>query len=69
MYLVIELQTNGDTMANLAWAYSSKEQAEQKYHTVLAAAAVSTVETHTALIMNAEGTVIKRETYKHMSEG
>ena len=46
-YLVIEIQTNTDgTVGNLISAYTERNLAEQKYYTVLAAAAVSTLPTH-----------------------
>lgn len=65
MYIVIELQTNGTTTATLTNAYTDKNTAYQKYHTILAAASVSPVETHTALIMNEFGIVEARETFTH----
>lgn len=68
MFIVIELQTNGTTTATLTNAYTDKNTAYQKYHTILAAAAVSKVETHTALIMNEYGIVEARETFTHETE-
>lgn len=65
MYIVIELQTNGTTTASLTNAYTDKNVAYQKYHTILASASVSPVEIHTALIMNEYGIVEARETFTH----
>lgn len=68
MYIVIELQTNGTTTATLTYAYTDKHLAYQQYHTILAAAAVSSVEVHTALIMNEYGIVEARETFEHKDD-
>lgn len=65
MYIVTELQTNGETTAVLNYTYTDKNVAYQKYHTILAAAAVSSVKIHTALIMNEFGLVEARETFEH----
>lgn len=65
MYIVIELQTSGTTTASLTNAYTDKNVAYQKYHTILASASVSPVEIHTALIMNEYGVVEARETFTH----
>ena len=64
MYIVIELQTN-ETTANIVTAYESLAQAEQHYHSVLAAAAVSEVRKHSAVMIDEEGKFIKSECYMH----
>ena len=68
MYIVIEMQTNGETTATLANAYTDKNTAYQKYHTILAAAAVSAVEVHTAVILNEFGYIEARESFEHTVE-
>lgn len=68
MYIVTELQTNGETTAVLNYSYTDKNIALQKYYTILAAAAVSTVEVHTALIMNKYGLVEACESFEHTVE-
>jgi hypothetical protein len=40
-YVIVELQDMESQVANLVTAYESVNQAEQKYHQVLSAAAVS----------------------------
>ena len=67
-YVVIELQENGEQVANLVNAYESVNQAEQKYHQILSAAAVSQVPCHSAVMLNSEGMYIKSESYKHEVE-
>lgn len=63
MYIVTELQTNGETTAVLNYTYTDKNVALQKYYTILAAAAVSQVEVHTAMIINEIGLVEYRESF------
>jgi hypothetical protein len=69
MYMVIELQTgsNGATTA-ITEDYAERAEAESKFHQILTFAATSTVPVHSALVMNPEGTVLKKETYKHTAE-
>ena len=55
MYIVTEMQTNGETTAVLNDVYTDRSLALQKYYTILAAAAVSQVEVHTATVTNELG--------------
>lgn len=68
MYIVIELQTNGNTTTNLVNAYDTRAEAEQKYHLILSAAAVSNVEIHAAVMLTAEGMVINSQAYHHEAQ-
>lgn len=64
MYIVIELQKVNDTqVANLVNVYTDKNVAEQKYHNVLAAAAVSSLPCHSAIILDETGRVVKGPEY------
>ena len=66
MYIVIELQTNADgTLGNFVWSFSSIEEAESKYHSVLAAAAVSVVPVHSAVILRNDGMQMAAQSYSH----
>ena len=65
MYIVIELQTSNGTTAHIVTHHATREEAESKYHTVLAAAAVSNVEIHAATILTAEGFQLMYQCYKH----
>lgn len=68
-YLVIEMQKQANgSLAHLVNSYTDRQIAEQKYHTILSYAAVSTLPIHTAVILSDEGTVIKKEFYKHSTE-
>lgn len=65
-YLVVELQTNADgTYASLKDQYDDLSIAEQKYHMVLAAAAVSSCKIHAAVLLDFSGRLLKREQYTH----
>lgn len=61
MFIVLEIQ-NTATLVN---AYDTRNEAENKYHTILAYAAVSTIETHSAIMFTNEGEFIKSECFKH----
>ena len=64
-YIVLEAQTTGGTTATLVSSYSDRNQAESKYHTVLAAAAISQIEKHTAVLMDETGLCIRSQCYEH----
>ena len=64
-YIVIEIQTNGGTTSHIVTAHSTRESAESKFHQVLAAAAVSSVEDHAAVLIAQNGTVVRTEHYTH----
>lgn len=66
-YVVIEMQTSEST-AVLATSYTDINVAMQKFYTVLAAAAVSKVPIHTALLVTNKGLVLKAEHFKHETE-
>lgn len=65
-YTVIEFQ-NGIVGSNV-WTFDTINAAENKYHTVLAGAAVSEVEIHSAALLNDSGLCIKHESYTHPVE-
>lgn len=68
-YIVIEMQTNGNTTAIVPPAsYNDRQQAESAFHTVLASAAVSPVEKHAAIMVAEDGTLVRRECYYHTAE-
>lgn len=63
MYLVVEIQTAGGKVSTLTYQYEQIELAEQKYYTILAAAAVSSLDVHAAMILDCCGNVLKNEFY------
>ena len=64
-YIVIEMQTTNGVTAAIINTFDNYPQAEQKYHTVLAAAAVSAVPTHAAAMLTERGNLVKYECYEH----
>ena len=66
MYLVIEIQTmaNGQ-VATITTQHATQNEAESKYHTVLAAAAISEIPAHAAVLMYHLGNVIAAQHYTH----
>ena len=55
-YLVVEIQTDSEgEVANIVTAYEKRNEAESKYYTVLAAAAVSDLTIHGCMLMTNEG--------------
>ena len=65
-FIVIELQKNANgTVGNLVWAYDNQNEAEHKFYTVLAAAAISNIPKHSVTLLHEDGFVIRNETYTH----
>lgn len=68
-YLVIEIQTNSDgSVGNLVYAYDDRNQAESKYHTVLASAAISALPAHAAVLLTSDGRQLEYKCYHHITE-
>ena len=65
MFIVLELQATLTNVAHIFTIYADQAQAESSYHLVLSAAAVSTVPMHSALLMTADGQILRSETYRH----
>lgn len=64
-YIVIELQTSGDSVADIVTAFDSQDAAESQYHSVLAAAAISQLDCHAAALMTSEGYCMEYRCYHH----
>ena len=66
MFIVVEMQTSGSSTAIVTPVeYTDRNEAEAKYHTVLAAAAVSDVEKHACIVFTEEGFPIMHDCYRH----
>lgn len=64
MYLVVELQTNDQGVtAFLTDVKATRQAANQKYHTILAAASVSGLPIHSACILDPTGRCLISECY------
>ena len=66
IYTVIEMQ-NGSVGGNV-WSYTDRNEAESKFHSVLASAAVSSVETHAAVLLSEDGKSLANWCYRHAVE-
>lgn len=65
LYIVIELQRNGDQMSNIVTAHTTLQDAQHKFHTVAASAAISNVQKHTVTLLNDDGYPVDRVTFEH----
>ena len=66
MYVIIETQeTNGVMAATEPVVKETKELADQEYHMKLSYAAVSNVDYHSVVMLNAQGQRVKGECMKH----
>ena len=69
MYIILEIQTNkGVTSVLPAITKTNRNEADQAYYQILAAAAVSSVEIHSAVILTEAGAAIASKSYDHTSE-
>ena len=68
MFVILELQTNDGQTANIVQSKETKAEAMSTYHSILAAAAISAIHCHTAMVIDHEGKVYAREFYTHMPE-
>lgn len=68
MYFVLEIQKSlegaGTIVAPIP-TFNNLAEAESRWHTALAAAAISTVPIHTVILADEDCNVIRRETYIH----
>ena len=65
MFAVIEIQKNGENASPITTLYTDKEAAYNKYHTILAAAAISEVQEHSAILVSEEGSYVLHEKFTH----
>lgn len=67
MYIVIELQKNAEgVVSNIVTDHATQAEAESKYYSILASAAVSNVPIHSAIVVSEEGFPVMHQCYKHM---
>ena len=63
-YCVIELQKNAEgVLTPLVSVHDTKEEAESKYHTILAYAAVSNLPVHSAVVLDENGCPVMYKSY------
>lgn len=66
MYIVIELQKNNEgVVSNLVTSHNTLAEAESKFYSILASAAINSVPVHSAIIVSEEGFPVRHQCYKH----
>lgn len=66
MYIVIEIQTNADgTVGTIVTQWNDRNQAESKFHNILAYAAGSALPVHSAVLLTNDGLLLRNESYTH----
>lgn len=68
IYIVMEIQSNSETASTLVNSFTERNAAESKFHQILGAAAISNVQTHSAVLLTNTGKTLKSETYEHKVE-
>jgi hypothetical protein len=64
MFVVIEIQT-AESVSTIVNAYENRNDAENKYHSVLSFASISEVPIHSAVMLTDDGKFVKSESYDH----
>lgn len=65
-YIVIEMQTNGGVTAIVPpVSFTDRNEAESRFHSMLASAAISSVEEHAVVMITNDGRVVRNEVYRH----
>jgi len=69
-FIVVEIQTTSEgVVATIVNDYDDQKLAEARFHTILAAAAVSVgLAKHSAIMFNEEGFPLRHECYNHIAE-
>ena len=67
-YIVMEIQNNSGVVSTIVNVYDNYLAAQNAYHNILAAAAISTVESHGAVILTSEGVEQEYRMYSHPVE-
>ena len=67
-FLVVEIQKNGNGLAWLVTQHADIRDAESKYHTVLAAAARTTLPRHSAALLSEDGRCLEYKSYTTSGE-
>ena len=68
MFAVVEIQKNGNIATPITTLFVDKDLAYSKYHEVLAAASISSVEEHSAILLSEEGSYMLHEKFVHEGE-
>lgn len=67
-YYIVEIQNDNGSYNHIVQTADNRQQAESIYHQVLSYAAISTLASHTAVLLTDEGFMIMSQCYKHATE-
>lgn len=68
-YLVVEVQTSAEgAVGTIPFSFNTKDEADAKYHTLLAVASVSNVPIHCVYMLSNDGHFLNSESHFHNVE-
>jgi hypothetical protein len=67
-YIVVELQKTGDQVGSLITAHDTLKDAHFKFYSVAAAASISDIDMHTAVLLSERGLPMERICFEHNEE-
>lgn len=65
MFIIIEIQNDGTNVGTIVTKKDTRDEADATYHTILAAASVSNVAIHSAVMLTGDGGYVCHETHYH----
>lgn len=69
MYIIQEMQTTGNQTNLLpAITKTNRDEADSTFHSILASAAISSVNVHTVVMLDEHGNTVRREFYEHLPQ-
>ena len=69
MFIVLEIQDDGNgTIGTIVNKKATRDEADSTYHTILAAASISNVPIHSAVMLTSDGGYVCHETHYHNAE-
>lgn len=67
-YIVIEFQKNNGVVSNIVTSHDTLSDAQYKFYLVAAAAAISQIEKHVAVLLDENGFQVDRILFEHTNE-
>ena len=68
-YIVTEMQTSADGVTGIInTTYSDYDTACNKFYTIMATAATSTVFMHVGMLVRSDGAILKNEQFNHFED-
>ena len=68
LYVVIELQKNGNQMSNIVTSHTTLADAQHQFYITAAAATISNVEKHSVVLLSDNGFAIDQVTFEHLAQ-